>query len=75
MTDPDEQSRALATVLSEEPRYGMYAISAPRANGSRVVRGYCARCRRQDAVIIVSRTGRVTRKPGDGSLWNPEEEM
>lgn len=75
MTDADQQSRTLAGVLGAKPRYGMYAISAPSPNGSRTVRAYCARCNRQDAVYVITRSGRVTEKPGDGSKRDPEESV
>lgn len=78
MSAPDDedqrQTHALTDVLSREPRFGLYAISAPSRSGSRAVRAYCPHCMRQDAVFVVTRTGRVTESPGDGSKWNPEEE-
>ena len=77
MTEPeddDRQTHALSDVLSREPRFGLYAISAPSRSGSRTVRAYCPHCMRQEAVYVVTPSGRVTEGPGDGSKWNPEAE-
>lgn len=72
----DKQTHALTRVLTEEPRFALYAISAPsEKTGNRTVCAYCKQCNRQEAVFVITRSGRVTRKPGDGSKWDPEVEI